>query len=176
MGLLAALGVAGVGGAHHLDPGNTQISFEVGHLGLNWFTAEFSELSGEFALAPDGSGGRLSVTVRMASLKSRSPYWNERLRSPQWLDTERYPEMRFHSSGIEIEGEQRATVHGELTLHGVTHPLALAISEIDCPQVGEATPGHCHFLGRGFLRRSDYGLPHGFWAGGDEVEILVRGD
>src|SRR5579862_6996882 len=144
-GLLAALSAA-VALAHHLDSDNTQISFQVGHLGLNWFTAVFGELNGEFALASDGSGGRLSVTVQMASLQSRSPYWNERLRSPQWLDTERYPEMSFRSTGIELQGEQRATVHGELTLHGVTHPLALAISDIDCPYVHGATPGRCHFL------------------------------
>jgi polyisoprenoid-binding protein YceI len=174
--LLAALGVTGIAFAHHLDSGNTQVSFQVGHLGLNWFTAAFGELSGEFVLDPDGHGGHLSVTVQMASLQSRSSYWNERLRSAQWLDAEHYPEMSFRSTGIELEAAERATVHGELTLHGVTRPLALAISDIDCPYGGEATPGRCHFLGRGTLRRSDYGLPHGFWAGGDEVEILVRGD
>lgn len=175
-GVLAALGVVSAASAHHLDADNTQISFQVGHLGLNWFSAAFGELSGEFALAPDGRGGRLSVTVRMASLQSRSPYWNERLRSAQWLDTEHYPEMSFRSTGIELQGAERATVYGELTLHGVTRPLALAISDIDCPQGAGAAPARCHFFGRGFLRRSDYGLPHSFWSGGDEVEILVRGD
>jgi len=168
---------AGAAAAHHLDGSNTRISFEVERLGHDWFSAAFSELSGDFVPAPDGRGGRLSVSVRMASLDSRSPYWSERLRSPQWLDIAHYPEMTFHSTGIELEGTQRAQVLGELTLRGVTRPLRLSISDIDCPEA-RAAPGadHCRFLGRGMLRRSEFGLPHGFWQGGDVVEIIVRGD
>jgi polyisoprenoid-binding protein YceI len=162
--------------AHHLDGGNTRITFEVERLGHDWFSAAFPDLSGDFVAAPQGGGGQLSVSVRMASLQSRSPYWNERLRSPQWLDTARYPEMTFRSTGIELQGTQRAEVRGELTLHGITRPLNLSITDIDCPEV-QATPAdHCRFVGRGILRRSDFELPHAFWQGGDTVEIIVRGD
>jgi polyisoprenoid-binding protein YceI len=177
-GGMLAVYLLGAGGAvaHHLDGTNTQVRFEVERLGRNWFSAAFSELTGDFVPAPDGRGGRLSVSVRIASLDSHSPYWNERLRSPQWLDTARYPEMTFRSTGIELQGTQRATVLGELTLHGVTRPLTLSVSDIDCPEA-QAVPGdHCRFLGRGTLRRSDFGLPHAFWQGGDAVEIIVRGD
>jgi len=170
--LLCARGVA----AHHLNGSNTRVTFEIERLGVDWFSAAFPDLSGDFVPAPDGSGGQLSVSVRLASLNSRSPYWNERLRSPQWLDTTRYPEMTFHSTGIELQGAQRAQVHGELTLHGVTRPLSLSFTDIDCPEARAAPADHCRFLGRGELRRSDFGLPHGFWQGGDWVEIIVRGD
>ena len=174
--LAAALVGAGDVAAHHLDGSNTRITFEVERLGVDWFSAAFPEVSGEFVPAADGSGGRLSVSVRMASLESRSPYWNERLRSPQWLDAARYPEMTFRSTGIELEGTQRAQVRGELTLHGVTRPLTLSVTDIDCPEARAAPGDHCRFLGRGMLRRSEFGLPHGFWQGGDAVEIVVRGD
>jgi polyisoprenoid-binding protein YceI len=167
---------AGCAAAHHLDGNNTRITFEVGRLGLNWFSAAFPELSGDFVPPADGGGGRLSVSVRMASLQSRSPYWNERLRSPQWLDAARYPEMTFSSTGIELQGTQRAQVRGELTLHGVTRPLTLSITDIDCPEAYAAPGDHCRFLGRGVLSRSEFGLPHGFWQGGDAIEIIVRGD
>jgi polyisoprenoid-binding protein YceI len=162
--------------AHHLDGGNTRITFEVERLGRDWFSAAFPELSGDFVAAPEAGGGRLSVTVRMASLESRSAYWNARLRSPQWLDTARYPQMTFHSTGIELQGSRRAEVRGELTLHGITRPLILSITDIDCPEVQAAPADHCRFLGRGTLRRSDFDLPHAFWQGGDLVEIVVRGD
>jgi polyisoprenoid-binding protein YceI len=162
--------------AHHLDPSNTKISFEIERFGLHWFSVDFHELSGDFALASDGQGGRLTVVVRTDSIDSRSAYWNERLRSPQWLDTSAYPQMVFRSTGIRFEGGSRALVQGELTLRGVTRPLTLSVSEIDCPQpYGRPAPA-CRFVGRASLRRSDYGIPHGFWQGGDAVEIIVRGD
>jgi polyisoprenoid-binding protein YceI len=167
---------AQVAAGHHLDGGNTRITFEIERLGHEWFSAAFPDVSGDFVAAPEGGGGRLTVSVRMASLESRSPYWNERLRSPQWLDIARYPEMTFRSTGIELEGTQRAEVRGELTLHGITHPLILSITDIDCPEAQAARAGRCRFLGRGRLRRSDFDLPHAFWQGGDTVEIIVRGD
>ena len=177
-GRVLAVYLLGVGAAaaHHLDGSNTRITFEVEHLGLDWFSAAFPELSGDFVPAPDGRGGSLSVSVRLASLNSPSAYWNERLRSPQWLDTGRFPQMTFRSTGIELEGTQRARVQGELTLHGVTRPLSLSLTDIDCPEAHAAPGDHCRFLGRGILRRSEFGLPHGFWQGGDTVRIIVRGE
>jgi polyisoprenoid-binding protein YceI len=174
-GLLPFIG-AQAARAHHLQPGNTQISFRIEHLGLQWFSAAFHELSGDLALAPDAQGGRLAVIVRTASLDSRSTYWDERLRSAQWLDTAKYPEMSYRSTRIVMEGPTRASVEGELTLHGVTRPLVLRMSDIDCPQTPPGTVRPCRFVGRATLKRSDFGLPHGFWEGGDQVQIVLRGD
>lgn len=170
------LAAARLAGAHHLDPGNTQISFEIERLGLHWFSAAFREVSGEFSLEPDGRGGRLTVTVRTASIDSHSSYWNERLRSVAFLDTSQFPEMVYRSRRIELDGAGRATIEGELTLHGVTRPLALSVTDIDCPLSASAPAHRCRFLGRGTLRRSDFGIAHGFWQGGDSVEIVVRGN
>jgi polyisoprenoid-binding protein YceI len=160
--------------AHHLDATNTEVSFYIEHLGVHWFSVDFHELSGEFALDPDGHGGQLTVAVNTASIDSRSPYWNERLRSPQWLDTLRYPQMLFRSQTISFEGAH-AVVNGQLTLHGMTHPLSLSVTEIDCPQSAGGLRARCRFVGRASLKRSDYGIEHGFWAGGDTVRIVVRG-
>jgi polyisoprenoid-binding protein YceI len=168
---IVALWQAGLTQAYHLDGGNTRISFEIERLGLRWFSVDFQDLAGDFVLAPDGQGASLSVVVRTASIDARSPYWNERLRSAQWLDTERFPEMTFRSTGFAFDGARHATLQGELTLHGVTRELALSISDIDCPQGAQG----CRFVGRAILRRSEFGIPHGFWQGGDRVQIIVRG-
>ena len=173
LAILLALGQASGTPAYHLDSGNTRISFEIERLGLRWFSVDFHDVTGEFVLAPDGQGASLSVMVRTASIDARSPYWNERLRSAQWLDTERFPEMTFHSTGFAFDGAGHATLQGELTLHGVTRALALSISDINCPQ---AASQECRFVGRAILRRSEFGIPHGFWQGGDRVQIIVRGE
>jgi polyisoprenoid-binding protein YceI len=169
---LVALWQAGAAQAYHLDSSNTRISFEIERLGLRWFSVDFHDVTGDFVLAPDGPVASLTVVVRTASIDARSAYWNERLRSAQWLDTERFPEMTFRSTGFSFDGAAHATLEGELTLHGVTRELALSISDIDCP--GES-PKSCRFVGRAILRRSQFGIPHGFWQGGDRVQIIVRG-
>src|SRR5205823_3608486 len=111
------------------------------------------------------SASRVDVTVAMASLDSSEPRWNERLRSADWLDVQRYPQMTYHSSHIEL-GEQRAVASGELTMHGVTRPIVLNVSLLKC-----SSPTICQFAAHGRIKRSEYGLPHGFWTGGDQVDI-----
>jgi len=170
---LASLRVGAVSG-YHLDPGNTRLSFVVNRFGLHWMSAQFRELTGEFVLDRSSRGGRLDVAVRTASVDCADAYWSERLRSPEWLDTGVFPEMLYRSTRIEFEGETRAKVYGDLTLHGVTHPVTLTVTDIRCEQAARGG-GPCHFSARAQLKRSDFRLPHGFWQGGDTVEIFVRG-
>jgi len=165
---------AGTVSAYRLDGGNTRLSFVVDRFGLRWMSAQFRELTGEFALDPGGQGGHLDVAVKTASVDCADAYWSERLRSPEWLDTARFPEMLYRSTRIDFQGETRAKVYGDLTLHGVTHPVTLTVTDIHCEQSPDGA-GQCSFAARAQLRRSDFRLPHGFWQGGDTVEIFVRG-
>ncbi|MFL6603120.1 MAG: YceI family protein [Steroidobacteraceae bacterium] len=154
---------------YRLDAGNTQVSFTVHHLGIQWIEARFSDVSGRFVVDREAAASRVDVTVAMASLECGEPRWNERLRSADWLDVQRYPQMTYHSSHIEMGG-QRAVANGELTLHGVTRPIVLNVSLLKC-----SAAGSCEFAAHGRIKRSEYGLPHGFWSGGDQVDISISG-
>lgn len=153
---------------YRLDSSNTQVSFAVHHLGIQWVTARFPDISGQFVLDHAGVADRVDVTVEMASLDCSEPRWNERLRSVDWLDVQHYPQMIFHSSRIDLNDE-RAVASGELTLRGVTRPIVLNVSLLKCSAAG------CQFSAHGHIKRSEYGLPHGFWSGGDQVEISMSG-
>jgi polyisoprenoid-binding protein YceI len=153
---------------YRLDSSNTQVSFTVHHIGISWVTARFSDISGQFSVNHSGVADRVDVTVGTASLECNEPRWNERLRSADWLDVQHYPKMTFHSSRIEVD-EQRAVASGELTLHGVTRPIVLNVTLLKCSAAG------CQFGAHGHIKRSEYGLPHGFWSGGDQVEISISG-
>jgi len=154
---------------YRLDSSNTQVSFTVRHLGIDWVTARFSDIKGQLIVDPGSSASRVDVTVAMASLECSEPHWNERLRSPDWLDVQRYPQMTYHSSRIEL-GEQHSVASGELTLHGVTRPIVLSVSLLKC-----SSPRNCQFAAHGRIKRSEYGLPHSLWTGGDQVDISISG-
>ena len=154
---------------YRLDASNTQVSFTVHHLGIQWITARFSDISGRFVVDGQAAVSHVDVTVGMASLECGEPRWNERLRSADWLDVQRYPQMTYHASHIEM-GVQQAVANGELTLHGVTRPIVLNVSLLKC-----SAAGSCEFAAHGRIKRSEYGLPHGFWSGGDQVDIAISG-
>jgi polyisoprenoid-binding protein YceI len=166
---LALSSAAPAGTTYALGPANTHVSFTVQRLGIQWIAAHFEDISGRFALDPQGQSGHVSVSVGMASIHCSDPRWNQRLRSAEWLDVERYPRMSFESESLEL-GEGRGSARGPLTLHGFTHPVLLEVDFLHC-----VSGGLCQFSAHGRLRRSDYGLPHGFWSGGDLVEIAISG-
>jgi len=160
---------AEAGESYRLDSANTRVSFAVQYLGFQWVNARFRDISGVFLLDRSGSNSRVDVTVAIDSLDCSEPRWNERLRSPEWLDVQHYPHMTYHSNSIELD-EERAVANGDLTLHGVTRPVVLTVTLLKC-----STGQRCQFAAHGRIKRSEFGLPHGFWAGGDQVDISISG-
>jgi polyisoprenoid-binding protein YceI len=105
---------------HRLDGGNTRISFNIQHFGVLWVGARFPDFSGAFVLDPRGVSSRVDVSVQMATVECTDSLWNTRLRSAEWLDVQRYPQMTFHSTRVDFVGDGAALASGELTLHGIT--------------------------------------------------------
>jgi polyisoprenoid-binding protein YceI len=153
--------------SYRLDATNSRVAFTVQHLGFEWISARFSDISGEFVFDRAGPKSRVDVTVAIASLDSSDARWNERLRSAEWLDARRYPHMTYHSTRVELD-DQHGVANGELTLHGVTRPVVLTVTLLDC-----STGSQCRFAARGRIKRSEFGLPHGLRTGGDQVDISI---
>jgi polyisoprenoid-binding protein YceI len=159
--------------SYRLDAVNTRISFNIQHFGILWVSARFPEFSGEFVLDRQAAASRVDVTVQMASVECNDPRWNARLRSADWLDVQRYPQMTFHSNQVEFGGGGQARASGELTLHGVTRTVGLEISRLSCSD--QASGDRCDFVAHARIKRSDYGIADGFWIGGDQVNIDITG-
>jgi polyisoprenoid-binding protein YceI len=160
-----------------LDPVNTRISFNIRYFGTPWVSTRFPDFGGEFVLDRYGAASRVDVSVQMASVDCHDSYWNGRLRSPDWLDVQRYPQMSFHSDHIEFRDGDRALASGDLSLHGITHRVELEISQLSCPGPGAASAAgdSCSFVAHARVKRSDYGLAHGLWMGGNQVDIAISG-
>jgi polyisoprenoid-binding protein YceI len=159
---------------YRLNAVNTRISFNIQHFGVLWVSARFPDFSGDFVLDRAGPASRVDVSVQMASVECDSSRWNERLRSADWLDVQRYPQMTFRSNHVEFDLDGRALASGELTLHGVARAIGLEISQLSCPDTA-ASSDTCSFVAHASIKRSDYGFAHGFWIGGDQVDIAISG-
>jgi polyisoprenoid-binding protein YceI len=159
---------------YDLDTNATRVGFDIERFGLHWVSAHFRDFSGDFVFDREGSASRVDVRVRTESIDCEDAHWNPHLRSPEWLDVQHYPHMTYRSRHIEFEGSDRAVADGELTLHGVTRAVSLNVSQLKCSS-GPATGSICRFVAQARVKRSDYGLPHGFWLGGDQVDISISG-
>jgi polyisoprenoid-binding protein YceI len=172
--LSLALMSASAAEVYDLDSGATRVGFDIERFGMHWVTAHFRQFQGDFVFDRTGSASRVDVTVQTESIDCGDSHWNPHLRSPEWLDVQQFPQMTYRSRQIQFEGEDRAEASGELTLHGVTRPVVLNVSQLQCSGA-EGTHRVCRFVAEARVKRSDYGLPHGFWIGGDQVDITITG-
>ncbi len=123
-------------GTWYLDPLHSNLIFVAHYLKFGRVQGTLNRARGRVWVAEDPRESKVEVTVNTASLNTGVKARDTHLRSADFLDVERYPEMRFVSTGIETPTDRKANafiLHGELSLHGVTAPVSL-----DCQWVGEA--------------------------------------
>lgn len=119
--------VAIVDGAAELNPDNSRIRFVGAHVGEkpDPRTGGFSKFSGKLSV---DAGALKGLTFEIAT----NSLWTEiggklttHLKSPDFLDTNEYPEIKFQSTQIAAQDDGKVSITGELTLHGVTKSITV---------------------------------------------------
>jgi len=96
-------------------------SFAVKHMGVATFRGRFEQLDAGLTVGEDGAA-QLIGTVRADSIVVKDENLQAHLGSPDFFDTERYPELKFASSSLRRNGEE-LIVDGQLTIKDQTHPV-----------------------------------------------------
>ena len=161
-----------------IDPVHTRVLFEIDHAGFSKAIGTVSGSEGSLQFdADDWSTAKLEVTVPMQRLDMGDSGWSASVFAPRFLDIKRYPQARFVSTRVERHEGNRGTVCGELTLHGTTRPLCMAlvlnrIARYPLPPF-RRTAG---FSARASLKRSDFGMTSWRSLVGDEVELRIEAE
>jgi polyisoprenoid-binding protein YceI len=108
-------------GTWKLDPTHSSAGFAVKHMGVSTFRGRFEHFDAHLEVSEDGAA-ELVGTVRADSIVVKDENLQAHLGSPDFFDTERYPELRFVSSSLRRDGEQ-LIASGELTIKDQTHPV-----------------------------------------------------
>ncbi|MGZ4415463.1 MAG: YceI family protein [Gaiellaceae bacterium] len=165
-------------GKWHVDPAHSSVEFEVKHMMIATVRGRFKEFEGTIEAHEDVAHSRVYGVVKTASIDTNEPDRDAHLRSPDFLDTERYPESRFESKRIEPLGGTKYRVVGDLTIKDVTREVELEA----CVEGAERDPWGNDRVGvrlRGSINRTDFGLSwqrlleSGGFLVGEEVKILA---
>lgn len=108
-------------GTWSIDPAHSTLEFSITHMGLATVKGRALGLSGTIVGGPEPS---LEGTVPVAGITTFDENRDAHLRSPEFFDAERFPELTFRSTEIAAEGD-RLRIEGELTIKGVTKPVRL---------------------------------------------------
>jgi polyisoprenoid-binding protein YceI len=109
-------------GIWNLDPVHSRVDFEVRYL-AGTFKGEFHEIGAE--LTVEAERASLEGTATVASVDVKDENLSAHLQSPDFFDAERHPELRFAARDIRLDGDGKVSVDGELTIKGVTKPVAV---------------------------------------------------
>lgn len=174
-------------GEFKLDKSHATLTFVVNHLGFSNYHGQFTSFDATMSFDPAKPGeAALTATVDANSLSvpNPPPGFLEELKGEQFLDTAKFPEMKFVSTGIEVTGANSGKVTGDFTLHGVTRPVTLDVifngGWAGLP--GMDPHARAGFSAKGTLNRSEFGIGYGVPAPGstmgvsDAVEIIIEAE
>ncbi len=162
--------------AWQLDPPHSSAQFSVRHLGVSTVRGAFTKVSGSVVYdAATPSKSSIQATIDTASVDTRVEMRDNDLRSPRFLDAQKYPAITFQSKKVEAAGAGKLKVTGDLTIHGVTKEVVL---DVDGP-----TPAIKDPMGKDRLRmgasattkinRNDFGVSGLPGIVGDDITITL---
>jgi polyisoprenoid-binding protein YceI len=168
--------------AWEFDSAHTQIEFSAKHMMITTVKGRFDKFSGNFDLEEENpAASRVDVTIEAASIDTGQERRDNHLRSPDFLDVEKFPTITFKSTQVELLADHRAKVTGDLTIRGVTRP-----AELDVTREGELKDMQGQrrqaYSATATISRKEWGLEwnvaleSGGWLVSDAVKIAIEAE
>jgi len=158
----------------NLDPVHSVAEFKVKHMMISNVKGQFTRL--QAVLAVDGAdllNSRVEASIDAASIQTRDLQRDAHLKSPDFLEVEKFPTLSFESTGLTRAADGELAVAGGLTIHGVTRN---AVFHVEGPTAPARDPWGNTRLGLSAttkINRKDFGLT---WNAALETGGLLVGD
>lgn len=181
---LFSLAVSTAAGSAHaevykIDRDHSTIGFKIRHL-VSWVSGSFKQYDGQFVYDPQHpESWKAEVVIEAASIDTGVAQRDNHLRSADFFNVEKNPQITFKSTGFTDVTPEHAKMQGELTINGITKPVAL---DVEIHGTGTDPWGNDRFgaTATTTLNRQDFGLTWnkaieaGKFLVGDEVKITIE--
>ena len=112
----------------NIDPVHSHAEFKVRHMMVSNVKGQFTSVKGQLILdEADLLNSRIEASIDANSINTREPQRDAHLKSPDFLDAEKFPTLTFKSSHVSRVDEGELAVDGELTIHGVTRKVVFEV-------------------------------------------------
>jgi polyisoprenoid-binding protein YceI len=159
-------------GTWALDTAHSGVTFQIRHLGLAKVRGRFDAFNASLVV-DDNGGAIVTAEIDLASIDTNNKDRDAHLRGTDFFNIDQHPTMTYESTGVSGSGDE-FTVNGDVTLNGITKPLALNVefngTEVH-PATGRVMAG---FSATGTIKRTQFGIDFGAMPIG--VDKLALGD
>jgi polyisoprenoid-binding protein YceI len=156
-----------------IDPAHTEIIFKAKHLVISSVSGKFNEFYGDVETEGDNfENAQAEFIAKVASITTGNNDRDNHLKSDDFFNAEKYPELKFKSTSIKKVGDEEYKMKGDLTIRDITKPIELDVlfgGIVDDPY-GNTKAG---FEITGNVSRKEYGLK---WNAVTEAGSVVVGD
>jgi polyisoprenoid-binding protein YceI len=157
-----------------IDPAHSAAQFAVRHMGISTVRGEFKKVSGSASYDPaDPSKTLLEATIDATTVDTRVDMRDNDLRSPNFLDVQKYPTITFKSRRAESAGSGKLKITGDLTIHGVTKEVMLDVDGPTAPVKDPRGNFHMGASATTTISRKDFGVNGAPAMAGDEISITI---
>jgi polyisoprenoid-binding protein YceI len=157
-----------------VDKAHSRFGFGVSHLSISQIDGNFKSFDATInSSKPDFSDATFDITADMASINTDIEQRDAHLKSPDFLDVEKYPTLTFKSTSFKKVSGKNYKLSGNLTMHGVTKPVTIDVvinGTTTNPQSKKTVAG-IKFTGK--IKRSDFGIATGFPASALGEDLLL---
>ncbi len=159
------------------DKAHSQLAFTVTHLGVSDVSGTFNDFDVVVTSSkPDFSDAAFSFTAKVASIDTRVEARDNHLKSADFFDAAKFPEMSFKSSGLVKDRTNKFKLSGDLTIHGVTKPVTMNLLFRGVTENPMSKATLAGFQLTGSIKRSDFNLGAGFPAPMISDEVTIKAD
>lgn len=177
--ILAGAGLT-LAAEYTIDPAHSQVMFKVRHLGISMVTGQFEKFSGTFEFdAKKPKASMVSTDIQVASINTNVAKRDDHLRTADFFDVEKFPEMKFVSKSVKDVKKDKFKIVGDLTMHGVTKEVILE-TEISGTVIDPWGNERAGFTAATTIHRKDFGLTWskvletGGLVVGEDVKIMIE--
>lgn len=148
-----------------IDKPHCFVNFSIGHM-FSVVTGRFKDFEGDFRFNPNNlKDSKMDFTVKVNSVETDTPQRNEHLKTADFFDAKKYPDITFKSAKIVRKSKNKLLLYGKLTIKNITKDVILLVT-ITGHAESAMVPG-IMVLGldiQTVIKRSDYGVGAGKWS------------
>ncbi|SED57310.1 YceI family protein [Ruania alba] len=143
-------------GIYAIDTVHSEVGFVVRHSGISKVRGRFTDFGGTFTVAENFADSAAQVTIESGSVHTGNEQRDGHLTSPDFWDSASNPQWTFTSTSVEGDGAE-FTLHGDLTINGVTQHAALEVEFNGALATGDGEE-KVGFSAQTVISRKDFGL------------------
>ena len=149
--------VPGFTETYQIDPSHSSVEFSVRHI-FSQVSGKFKTFSGVIQYDPKSlENASVEATIKVASIDTDNEKRDNHLKSPDFFDAEKYPEITFKSESVKNQ-EGGLLLKGDLTMHGVTKSVLVLVEVLGVGTHPMAKIPIAGFSAGSTLKRSDFGV------------------